>query len=59
MNNIELNVELGKNSYPIFIGKNLLSNIGEKIKSFTDLNYAIVITDKNVEEIHLPIVKKA
>lgn len=59
MNNIELNVELGKNSYPIFIGKNLLSNIGEKIKSFTDLNYAIIITDKNVEEIHLPIVKKS
>ena len=59
MNNIELSVELGKNSYPIFIGKNLLSNIGEKIKSFTDLNYAIIITDKNVEEIHLPIVKKS
>ncbi|MDG1153606.1 MAG: 3-dehydroquinate synthase [Alphaproteobacteria bacterium] len=59
MNNIELSVELGKNSYPVFIGKNLLSNIGEKIKSFTDLNYAIIITDKNVEEIHLPIVKKS
>jgi len=59
MNKIKLKVELGKNSYPIFIGNNLLSNIGEKIKSFTNLGYTIVITDENIAKIHFPTIKKS
>ena len=59
MNKIKIKVELGKNSYPIFIGNNLLSNIGEKIKSFTDLGYTIVITDENIAKIHFPTIKKS
>lgn len=49
---IKLKVELGKRSYPIFIGDDILGNLGEMYQLFGYGKKAVVITDKTVERQH-------
>ena len=44
----KFNVKLKDSSYPIFIGKNLISNIKSFIPKFEDYSKIIVVTDKIV-----------
>ena len=44
----KLLVELGKNAYPVFIGKGILENLGEMLKLYNFSGQVVVITDSNV-----------
>jgi len=48
----KLLVELGENSYPIFIGENILQNLGEMLKLYNFSRQVVVITDSNVNKHH-------
>ncbi|MCH8019282.1 3-dehydroquinate synthase [candidate division KSB1 bacterium] len=48
----KLLVELGENSYPIFIGENILENLGEMLKLYNFSRQVVVITDSNVNKHH-------
>ena len=48
----KLNVKLGtENSYPIYIGDNLLINFPSYIDQFKDYSKIIIVTDRNVKKI--------
>ncbi|MEG2353947.1 MAG: 3-dehydroquinate synthase [Clostridium sp.] len=47
-----LNVNLENQSYPIFIGKGLINEIGEKIKAFHSGEKLAIVTDKNLFSIY-------
>lgn len=48
-----LKVELGANSYPIYVGENIISKLGEMIQLFGIGSQAVVaITDSNIEKLH-------
>ena len=51
-----LRVELGARSYPIVIGPRLI----ERQDSYTSIagRPALLLTDENVAEIHLPVVRQ-
>ena len=55
----KLQVKLGKNSYPIFIDKNILKDSGKIISNLGDFSSVIIITDNAVEKIYLENVKKS
>ena len=55
----QLQVKLGKNSYPIFIDKNILRDSGKIISNLGNFSSVIIITDNNVEKIYLDSVKKS
>ena len=47
----KLNVKLGtENSYPIYIGDNLLINFPSYIDQFKDYSKIIIVTDRNVNK---------
>ena len=48
----KLLVELGENSYPVFIGENILENLGEMLKLYNFSSQVVVITDSNVLKHH-------
>ena len=55
----QLQVKLGKNSYPIFIDKNILRDSGKIISNLGNFSSVIIITDNTVEKIYLDSVKKS
>ena len=54
----KLLVELGENSYPIFIGENILENLGEMFKLYNFSRQVVVITDSNVNKHHGDVLAK-
>ena len=52
-----LKLELGRRSYEIQVGSGLLSSAGERIKPYLKQPRVIIITDKNVANIHLRVLK--
>ncbi len=54
-----LTVELGERSYPIHIGGNLLSNVGDLIAQFVPSKRIAVVTDENVNALHGATLKAA
>ena len=52
-------VELGDNSYPIFIGENILENLGEMLKLYNFSGQVVVITDSNVSKHHREALSKS
>lgn len=49
---INLKVELGRKTYPIFIGDNMLANLGEMMQLYGFATRAVVITDANVAHLY-------
>ncbi|KGM98528.1 3-dehydroquinate synthase [Clostridium botulinum] len=54
----ELRINLGENSYSIFIDRGLIESIGRKIKGIYSNNKIAIITDKNVDKFYGDIVVK-
>ncbi|AEB77026.1 3-dehydroquinate synthase [Clostridium botulinum] len=54
----ELRINLGENSYSIFIDRGLIASIGRKIKDIYSNNKIAIITDKNVDKFYGDIVVK-
>ncbi len=52
-------VPLGNRSYPIYIGTNLLKNIGKLCVDHNVARTVVIITDENVARYYLPIVKRS
>lgn len=52
-------VPLGKRSYPIYIGRNILPQIGEFFKKHTLPSHVVLITDRTVAQYVLQPVKKS
>ncbi len=50
-------VPLGNRSYPIYIGANLLKNIGKLCAARNIAQTIVIITDENVARYYLPLVK--
>ena len=48
MINKTLQVNLGEKSYPIYVEENLISKVGEIVKSINSFSKILVITDRNV-----------
>lgn len=48
---INFKVDLGENSYPIFIGEGILEKLGEMLKIY-GFSQAILITDTNVQKLY-------
>jgi 3-dehydroquinate synthase len=57
---MELKVDLGERSYPIYIGEGILNDIAELFTKhrIRKLSPILLITDDNVAEYHLETVKK-
>ncbi|MFQ5676437.1 MAG: 3-dehydroquinate synthase [bacterium] len=53
-----LKVDLGKNSYPIFIGNGILQNLGEMLKLYNFADHAVVVTDSNVKKQYGDVLAK-
>lgn len=53
-----VDVELGKQSYPIFIGSDFLADLGILLRPYTHSKKIFVITDKLVEMLYIPLVLK-
>ena len=49
---VNLKVELGDNSYPIFIGPDLLAKLGEMLKLYNLNTSGFIITDSNIDAIY-------
>ena len=54
-----LQVKLGKNSYPIYIGDDILKFSGKIVSLIGDFSRVIIVTDKNIEKLHLAEVKNS
>jgi 3-dehydroquinate synthase len=54
---VTVRVDLGKRSYDILIGENLLDNAGAVITEILRQPRVIVITDSNVASLHLPALE--
>lgn len=52
---LELNVELGERSYPIFIGDNLLRD-SERLGSFLGQNRPVIVTNETIAPLYLDIL---
>ena len=52
-------VKLKKNTYPIFIGEEILSECGNIIKNFGDYSKVIIISDKNVSKVYAKELKSS
>ena len=55
----KINVKLGKNSYDILIGKNIFSNHSSLMQNHFKNKHLIIITDKNVKDLHWNRLKKS
>ena len=55
----KIKVKLGKNSYDILIGKNIFSNHSSLMQNHFKNKHIIIITDKNVEDLHWNMLKKS
>ena len=53
-----LQVKLGKNSYPIYIGDDIIHFSGKIVSLIGDFSRVIIVTDKNIEKLHLLLNKK-
>ncbi len=53
----KISVNLGKDSYEIFIGFDLIKNLGEYIKDIFKGRKVLIITDDNLEKIYIDDVK--
>ncbi|MGB9687964.1 3-dehydroquinate synthase [Thermogutta sp.] len=53
-----IDVNLGSRSYPIFVGDQILTKVGELITSAMDATHAVVITDSNVGPLYLEICQR-
>ena len=49
----KLTVPLGSRSYDILIGEDLISNFPIYLEGILSRNFLAIITDKNVEKVHL------
>ena len=49
----ELRVDLGQRSYPIFIDRNLLPNVGQLLKGILAAGKIMVITNPTVGQLYL------
>ncbi len=58
-NLIQIDIDLGAKSYPIFIGSNFLPNIAEMIKPYVRSDKLFVITDELVDALYLPYMMDA
>ncbi len=54
-----VNVDLGKNSYPIRIGKGLLESAGEMISDILPNSNCAIVSDENVANLYLNELKKS
>ena len=54
-----LQVNLGKNSYPIYIGDDIIKFSGRIVSLIGDFSRIVIVTDKNIEKLHLVEVKKS
>ena len=52
-----VNVSLGTRSYPIYIGKDILKDIGRKLKIFSNSNKLAIVTNSTVAPLYLQKVK--
>jgi 3-dehydroquinate synthase len=52
-------VELGDRSYDILIGEGLIGRAGELIGPLLARPRALIVTDSNVAEVHLPVLERA
>ena len=52
-------VKLGKRSYPIFIGENLILEVGKIIESLGKYSKIIIVTDNNVSKYYLQELKNS
>ncbi len=59
MINKTLQVNLGEKSYPIYVEENLISKVGEIVKSINSFSKILVITDRNVSKLHLKDLLKS
>ncbi|MGB9879629.1 MAG: iron-containing alcohol dehydrogenase, partial [Anaerolineae bacterium] len=53
-----IDVNLGSRSYPIFVGDQILTKVGELITLAMDATHAVVITDSNVGPLYLEICQR-
>ena len=53
-----LRVELGDNSYPIFVGTGLLNRAGELLTPYTKSNKILIVSDAFVQTHYTPIVQQ-
>lgn len=54
----KLKVDLGQNSYPIFISIGILQNLGEMLKIYDFSHRTVVITDSNVNKYYGEVINK-
>ncbi len=54
----KINVNLGKDSYEIFIGNGLLNNLGSYIKDVFNGRKILIITDDNLEKLYIENIKQ-
>ena len=54
-----LQVNLGKDSYPIYIGDNILKYSGKIVSSIGEFSKVIIVTDKNIKKFHLEEVQQS
>ena len=54
-----LRVELGDNSYPIFVGTGLLDRVGELLTPHTKSNKVLIVSDADVKVLYMPIVQQS
>ena len=55
---VNYRVSLGKNSYPIFIGKNLLKSLKNHIPNFYNYSKIIIISDSAIHSVNEMLFKK-
>lgn len=56
---INLKVELGARSYPVFIGSGILGKLGEMLKLYGFNHQVVVTTDTNVQKLYGSILSKS
>ncbi len=54
----KINVNLGKDSYEIFIGYDLMKNLGSYVKEVFNGRKILIITDDNLEKLYIDDVKE-
>ena len=54
-----LHVALNENSYPLLVGKGILNQIGEFLKSYTKSTKVLIVTDTLVNHRYAPVVSES
>ena len=52
-------VKLGERSYPIFIGNDLLKDVGKKVRKYVDSKQAVIVTNVTVAPLYLHTVQQS